>query len=93
MSKEFDNSRRLFGEMFPNASKEEVDEMFAMLVDAVDKALLEAASKDFISMGIDEDGGFTFWMTEKQVEAFFDRSRGMLDEMFPNASKEGEAQM
>ena len=93
MSKEFDESRRLFGEMFPDTPKEQVDEMFAMLVDAVDKALLEAASKDFISMGIDEDGGFTFWMTEKQVAAFFDRSRGMLDEMFPNASKEGEAQM
>ena len=70
MSKEFDESRRLFGEMFPNAPKEEVDEMFAMLVDAVDKALLEAASRDLISMGIDEDGGFTFWMTEKQIQAF-----------------------
>ena len=70
MSKEFDNSRRLFGEMFPNAPKEEVDEMFAMLVDAVDKALLEAASRDLISVGIDEDGGFTFWMTEKQIQAF-----------------------
>ena len=70
MSKEFDNSRRLFGEMFPNASKEEVDEMFAMFVDTVDKALMEAASRDLISMGIDKDGGFTFWMTEKQIQAF-----------------------
>ena len=70
MSKEFDNSRRLFGEMFPNASKEEVDEMFARFVDAIDMALLEAASRDLISMGIDENGGFTFWMTEKQIRAF-----------------------
>ena len=70
MSKEFDNSRRLFGEMFPNTPKEEVDEMFARFVDAIDMALLEAASRDLISMGIDEDGGFTFWMTEKQIQAF-----------------------
>lgn len=69
MSKEFNESRRLFGEMFPDASKEEVDEMFSMLVDAVDKALMEAASRDLISMGIDENGGFTFWMTEKQIQA------------------------
>ena len=41
-----------------------------MFVDAVDKALMEAASRDLISMGIDENGGFTFWMTEKQIQAF-----------------------
>ena len=70
MSKEFDESRRLFGEMFPDTPKEEVDEMFAMFVDAVDRALLEAASRDLISMGIDENGGFTFWMTEKQIQAY-----------------------
>lgn len=60
----------MFGEMFPNLPEEEVNEMFAMLTDAVDKALMEAASKDLISMGVDENGGFTFWMTEKQIQAF-----------------------
>lgn len=70
MSNEHSEARRLFGEMFPNLPEEEVNEMFAMLTDAVDKALMEAASKDLISMGVDENGGFTFWMTEKQIQAF-----------------------
>lgn len=70
MSNEHNEARRLFGEMFPNLPEEEVNEMFAMLTDAVDKALMEAASRDLISMGVDENGGFTFWMTEKQIQAF-----------------------
>lgn len=70
MSNEYNEARRLFGEMFPNLPEEEVDEVFAMFVDAVDKALMESASRDLISMGIDENGGFTFWMTEKQIQAF-----------------------
>ena len=38
----------------------------------LNNVLMELVQKDKITMGVDEEGEFIFWMTDEQKEAYFE---------------------